>query len=190
MIPKRIISIWVGGEPTPLARACMRSHSFFNYEHIFINDNTDMPDSKYLRACLDSKKWVKAADYLRLFHLYEKGGVYLDSDMDLLRPLDDLMGHDFFVGKEENGFIANSVIGSVAGHPILKACLDEMENLDGSDDKVFEYGMELFSKHCYQNQDKICILTPDYFFPFNHQTMKTHHTDNTRTFHHFTKSWL
>lgn len=146
--------------------------------------------NKYIDEAIAAKKWVKACDYLRLYYLHELGGVYMDADMELLRTLDPLLDNQMFVCREENGFIANSAIGSVAGHPVLKLCLDEMDTLDGGNDKVFEYGMEIFSKHCYQNQDKLNILLSEFFFPYNHQTGIIKHTDNTYAYHHFQKSWL
>ncbi len=191
-IPRRVFSIWLNDNPEipNLVRKCQESLSKTGYEIKFITlENCDRT-SKYVRDALEAKKWVKAADYLRIYYLYKEGGVYLDSDMEVLKSFDPLLENDFFVCKEENGFIANSVIGSVKHHPVLEACLYRMDKLDGSDDKVFEYGMEIFTQEAFASKEPVRILSSDYFFPFNHQTKVTKVTENTVAYHHFLKSWI
>jgi mannosyltransferase OCH1-like enzyme len=129
-----------------------------------------------------------------LLELYKTGGIYLDADMEVLpwKNFDDLLNEKMFCCKEDNGFIANSAIGSIRDHPLLGDCLNTMEqNFKGNDGKVFEAGMEIFTDNVVKAPKKwgIKILTPDYFCPYNHQTGVTNKTKNTRTYHHFMKSW-
>lgn len=190
MVPKRVFSVWLGGNPPELVKKCLKTHEIPGYEHRLITEENCFKDHPYVKEALGAKKWVKAADFLRLWYLNEEGGIYLDADMEVLKPLDDLLDNEMFTCREENGFIANSVIGSIAGHPVLKKSLDEMTaRFKGNDDKVFEAGMEIFSKNASEDTS-VKVLTADFFFPYNHQTGVTKHTENTRCFHHFLKSWV
>lgn len=192
-IPKRIFTIWLNDSSVmpDLISKCIVSQKLEGFEHRLITlDNCYR--NEYIDACIKTKQWAKAADYLRIWYLYNEGGIYLDADMEILKPFDDaLLSYEVFACKEENGFIANSIIGSVPKHPVLSAYLEKASLYDeqtGLDDKVFEYGMELWTQFVYGRND-VKVFPAEYFIPYNHQTGKTNITDNTYTYHHFLKSW-
>jgi mannosyltransferase OCH1-like enzyme len=193
MIPRRIFSIWLSDKPGPgpdLVEQCLQTHRLPGYQWRRINLANCDKSSDYVRDCLERKLWVKAADYLRVLYLYREGGIYLDADMRVLKPFDDLLAYRAFAGREDNGFVANSVIGAQAGHPALLRYLQHVDlHCTADDGKVFEDGMEVWTNIAYSDPS-IAILPPEVFFPYNHQTGKTLQTEATLTFHHFMKSWV
>lgn len=192
MIPKRIISMWIGPEIPELVKECVATHKIDGYEHLWItNDNIEFK-SKYLDECLEAKLYGKASDYLRMCYLDKYGGIYLDADTKILKSFDDLLDVDMFVCEEENYFIANGIIGSVPNHPLIKTYLGTVDrNFIGSGELVFQPGMFLWTDLIKQSHwvNKVKIYPPEYFLPYNHQTGKTNITENTRTMHYYLKSW-
>jgi len=169
---------------------------------------------EYIKIALENKKWVKATDYIRAWVLYKYGGIFLDADQEILpgKNFDDLLHMKLFAAKEENGFIGYSLVGSEPNHPLWEEYFKRVdENFTPLDGKNFESSMEIFThlmfqysrpsgfcsqhraptdpncKICFPN--KVTILSPDYFFPYNHQTGIIAPSENTRTFHHFMKTW-
>lgn len=105
MVPKKIHFCWMSGDPYPAKiQRCMDSwrRVMPGYEIKLWNaDNFDIeaaPD--YVREAIEQRKWAFAADYIRMFALYMEGGIYLDSDVMVLKPFDDLLGHSFFSSLE------------------------------------------------------------------------------------------
>lgn len=212
-IPKRIITIWINDKPIASAvQDRIIRHNIEGFEHKVVTLDNCYKESQYVRDCLsrsDVNGWVKAADYLRMYYLYELGGIYLDIDIAVLKPFDDeILSSHLFAGREENGFISNAVVGVERHHPLVKACMAAMESLDGSDDMVFENGMELWTRKLddygvfreaphengifYKTSDPSLykIYPSEFFFPYNHQTGVTEITGNSYTLHEFDKSWI
>lgn len=192
-VPKIIWSIWLNeDEKIPeLVDKCLKTHKLPGYEHRFITLK-NCYRNKYIQDCIDTKNWVKAADYLRIYYLNKHGGIYLDADIEVLKPFDDLLGNDLVVCKEDNVYLANGIILAKYGHPLFQEYLDKVDKFDWKDEKIFEYWMQIFTELCYQ--DKYAqgrkIVPAEYFLPFNHQTGKTNITENTYTYHHALKSWV
>lgn len=93
-------------------------------------------DSVFLREAIKAKKWAFASDYVRLWVLYNYGGVYLDTDVECYKSMDDLLKNKCFIGKESsihiNGrlteyYLTSHCMGAEAGHPYIKMCLDYYE---------------------------------------------------------------
>ena len=202
MIPKKIWTIWLGGKMTELVRGCIETQKLPGYEHCLITLDNCYRGSQYVNDAIRAERWVKAADWLRMHYLYTEGGIYLDADMEVLpgKNFDDLLDCDLFVPREECGHYGNCGLGSIAGQPDLKVYLDRVEsNFKGDGDLVYDPGIRAFSdvfwlaeRSSERSSDKsrMRILTPDYFFPYNHQTNRTEITANTRVFHHYAKSWV
>jgi len=202
-IPKIIWTIWLSedGSIPDLIKSCTESQKMPGYEHRLITLDNCFKDSKYMQECLNSphktKKWCKASDYLRMHYLLTEGGIYLDADVGILegRNFDDMLEARMFVGMENNNVpgitvLGTAVIGAEPNHPLIKLWKDIAEaNFRGDDDKCYESSMDILNIQGVHYQDTFRLYPPEYFFPYNWQTGIINVTQNTRTFHHFLKSW-
>ena len=104
MIPKRIHYCWLSDEPFPRKiRKCMdtwrKTHP--DYEIVrWSTENFDVESIPYVKEAFEAKKWAFAADYIRMYALYTEGGIYLDSDVVLLKRFDDFLDNSFFSSME------------------------------------------------------------------------------------------
>jgi hypothetical protein len=140
MIPKIIHYTWFSGDPySDLIKQCIASWKKYapDYElRLWDMDAIKDIESDFLREALSVRKWAFAADYVRLYALYHHGGVYFDTDVMLLRPLDDFLNDKAFIGKEtfvhfleHKGFqgLSSHCMGGEIGHPFFKDCLKYFE---------------------------------------------------------------
>jgi hypothetical protein len=130
MIPKVIHYVWVGGEPMgALQRRCINSwrQHLPNYKFRLWDEN-NLPASvmthPYFQAMYGKRKWAFVSDYVRFWALRHEGGIYLDTDTEVLKSFDPLLGHEVFFGRTKDGFVAAGVIGAVPEHSVIKAILD------------------------------------------------------------------
>ena len=94
--------------------------------------NFDFSSVPFVKEAYEARKWAFVADYIRLYALYSEGGIYLDSDVEVLKNFDQYLKHPFFIGTEpyivDNKIyydVEAAIMGAEAGHPFLKECLDE-----------------------------------------------------------------
>ena len=127
MIPKKIHYFWFSNDPFPdNIQRCMDSwkNVLPNYE-VIKWDLTNTPiECEFARNAIKEKKWPLLSDYARLRILYEYGGIYLDTDMLVIKSFDDLLDASAFWGRASNGMVEPVVIGAVKNHPTIKACLE------------------------------------------------------------------
>ena len=195
LIPKIIYTIWLNDdkEIPEKIKKCIGTRELEGYEHRLITlDNCY--HNKYVDECLsrgDVKGWVKASDYLRAYYVYHNGGIYLDADTEVLKPFDPLLDNRMFLCHEDNRFLPNGMFGAEKGHQSLKRFLEIVDTLDGTNDLVFENGMQQWTPIMYKarREGEATIYPPEYFIPYNWQTGKTNITENTYTYHHYDKSW-
>lgn len=203
-ILRKIFTIWLNekNELPEMIQKCIESQKkVLGYEHKLITlDNCDR-SWRYARECIESKytkqKWCKLADFLRFHYLYTEGGIYLDADVEVLagKNFDDMLSCEMFAGVELGNFIGTGMMGAEKGSPFMKEMLRLYdENFLGSGEITFEMSMQLFSnkywKAFYEDRNKYRLYPIDFFTPYNHQTGETKITENTRTYHHFLRSWV
>lgn len=206
-IPKTIHYCWFGGNPLPeLAQKCIASWKKYcpDYEIIEWNEsNFDLNKYVYVREAYDAKKWAFVTDVVRLFALVNYGGIYMDTDVEVLRPLDDLLRYDAFSGFEALDRIPTGIMACEKAHPMFCELLKDYDNLhfikeDGSYD--FTTNVTRITEHCLKYDLKLdnsmqtvngfTLFPFDYFCPKNFDTKITKITKNTYTIHHFDSSWL
>ena len=195
MIPKIIYTIWISENPLPEdLKEWSKTHQVQpGFENRFITLDNCIRGIRYVEEAIAAKKWIKVTDYLRMFYLYKTGGIYLDCDMEILKPLDDLLDNRLFVCRENEKVIANSVIGAEKENILIKKYLELAEdNFRGGGSMIFEPAERLFTDlimGTYGDFGETKIYPEEYFFPYNEKTGETNITPNTHIFHHFKRSW-
>lgn len=142
------------------------------------------------------------ADVVRLYALYHFGGIYMDTDVEVVRPIDQFLQHAAFSGFEDEVNIPTGIMASEKGHPLIKELLDDYDKrpflIDGEPDmttNVITITALLKPKgfvpnNQYQEVAGLALYPYDYFCPRDIHTMEIKATENTYTIHHFAGSWL
>lgn len=216
MIPKKIHYCWFGGNPLPeSAKKYIETWKKYcpDYEIIEWNENNfDVTQNQYCKEAYEAKKWAFVSDYARFWILYKYGGIYLDTDVEIIRPLDDIIAKGPFMGCERDGDKSNIFsiavapelgIGVNSGFSLYKEILDlydklHFKNNDGSLNvkTVVQYTTEILVKYGLKNINQIqkCagiyIYPSEYFCPKDFNTGVLRITENTYTIHHFDATWI
>lgn len=132
MIPKIIHLCWLSGDPYPAKiDRCLKSWEKYlpDYDVMLWDTNRfDLNSSVWVRQAYEKKKYAFAADYIRFFALYNYGGIYLDSDVEVLKKFDDLLDLPYFMGAEKAQTPEAAIIGAEKGCDWVKQCLDYYES--------------------------------------------------------------
>ena len=207
MIPKVIHYCWFGGSPLPEdANKCLESWKKHCPEYKIIEwneSNFDINSNCYIKEAYEAKKYAFVTDYVRLFVMYEYGGIYMDTDVELVKNLDDFLKNHAFSGFESANSIPTGIMASEKHFKLFGDLLKYYENKhflndDGSYDTTTntvtitemckKYGLVLNNK--YQVIDGFALYPNDYFCPFENETGMLKKTDNTVAIHWFAKSWV
>lgn len=209
-IPKKIHYCWFGGNPLPkMAIKCIKSWKKHcpDYEIIEWNEsNFDVNQNEYCKEAYEAKKWAFVTDYARLAILHKHGGVYFDTDVELLRNIDALLENACFMGIEKSIRVIEVAsglgIGAEAGHPLIKEIIDDYENIHFlKEDGTFDLttctvrNTRILRKHGYRDED--CtqtvagakIYASEYFSPMVMEDGVMKKTKNTVSIHHYSLSW-
>lgn len=212
MIPKKIHYCWFGGKPlTELGEKCLKSWEKFcpDYEiKRWDESNFDVNCCDYVREAYQAKKYAFVSDYARFAILYIEGGLYFDTDVELINPIDDIVEQGSFMGCEPCivSEAVNAGLGMAAapGLGIYKIILDGYKKRhfvkqNGELDltTVVQYVTGILKNKGFdekligiQKVDELYIYPPEYFCPINGLTMEKVITNNTRSIHHFDGSWM
>ncbi|MGL5053556.1 MAG: glycosyltransferase family 32 protein [Cetobacterium sp.] len=199
MIEKKIHYIWFGGEKPLKIEKLIKSWSerLPDYEIIEWNEfnidiNKELEENKFFRECYNRKMWAFASDYIRVKIMYEFGGIYLDTDMEILKSLDTFLKDDFFIGKEDEKTISFGIVGAKKNHIFFKKMLQFY------DDEIWKsklYIVTSIASYIFKKYPKELentkIYEADYFYPYSQDEELTeeHITENTYAIHHWGKSW-
>lgn len=207
-IPKIIHYVWLGGnELGELEKKCIESWKKFcpDWEiKRWDETNFDVNENQYCKEALENKKWAFASDYIRVKVLHDEGGVYLDTDVELVKPLDEFLDNKVFVGLEDEENIATCVIGAQKEQFIIAKLLDSYKErkfiINGKPDLITN--VVLFSflvKECenikhfnngFLKLKNITIYPKDFFSPIDFETKKITLTKNTHAIHRFAGTWV
>lgn len=209
-IPKVIHYCWFSEGPKPeKIQNCIDSWRRFlpDFEIKCWNyNNFPRGKSKWVDDAVDSGKFAFAADYIRCYALYSEGGIYLDSDVEVLKDFSPLLKYPYFLGRENEGLWEAAVMGSIKGMKIFEKLLEHynthsFKNKTGYDVTPLPKVMSDLAKDYYKiveinslnqfdiNSSDLQILPFDYFSPKSYKTGKLNITERTFTIHHFTASW-
>lgn len=208
MIPKIIHYCWFGGSIKPkLVKKCIASWEKFcpDYEIIEWNEsNYDVTKNQYMREAYEAKKWGFVSDLARKDIIYQYGGIYFDTDVEIIRPLDGFLTLEGFMGTEKPGVVATGLcLGAVPKHPLIKELCDVYKdkhfiNENGSYNLTtcLEYENPVLAEHGFQPENieqEICgihIFPTDCFCPQAGYATEINITENTYTIHHYMASWV
>ncbi|AZP05385.1 glycosyltransferase family 32 protein [Jeotgalibaca ciconiae] len=208
MIPKIIHYCWFGGNPIgEREQKVMESWKEYcpDYEIMEWNeDNFDVENmGNYVKEAYEEEKWAFVSDVARLYALIQYGGIYMDTDMEVIKPLDQLLKLDAFMGFEVETTISTAIIAAKPKHPTFQLLYDDYEdrhfkNEDGTlDEKTNVIRItEIFEEHGLElNNEKqevmgVTIFPRIYFSPKSYWTQEINDGEETHTIHQYSGSWL
>ena len=207
MIPKIIHYIWFGGNQlNELQKKCIDSWKTHlpDYEIVCWDEtNFDIKSSVYCAEAYEEKKWAFVSDYVRLWALVNHGGIYMDTDVEVIDSLDPFLHDAAFSGFEVKDYVPTGIMGCEKNHPFFKKLLADYDgrhfrNDDGSLNEItnvititsacVDAGLVL--DNTKQTIVGFTLYPSDYFCPKSHETGLITLTSNTRTIHHFNGSWV
>lgn len=206
MIPKIIHYCWFGGRPLP--EDVTRYINTWkvkcpNYTIVQWNENNfDISTNTFVEQAYKNKSWAFVSDYARLKALYDFGGIYLDTDVEVLKSFDILLDNKSFMCAESNYSICTATIGAEKGSEFIKELMllynnksfiyDGKENTKPNSKIVFDFISEVdgykFSNEIFKTSD-YTIYPATYFSPINCYTLKSNITDETYSIHWYKGTW-
>lgn len=207
-IPKVIHYCWFGGREKPdIVRKCIGSWEKIlkDYEITEWNENNfDINSNTFVREAYEAGKFAFVSDYVRVYALYNQGGIYLDTDVEVFQPFDKFLHHESFWGFEQENYIATSTIGAKKENKLISQFLDSYRSKgfleeDGSFHELTNVAIVtkiledtgLKRDGRYQEIESIGVFYPQtYFSPYDYINIRKFITQETVTLHHFYKSWL
>ncbi len=207
MIPKKIHYFWIGGKPMPEKnKACVESWRKFcpDYEIVEWNEsNYVFSVCTYMAQAYEAGLWGFVPDFARLDIIYRKGGIYLDTDVELLRSLDSLLNYKAFLGFENRASVAPGLgFGAEPGNELLKQMRDMYHSLSFYNENgtlnmvpspayttkfLISYGLRLNGER--QSVHGIEIFPAEYFAPLCYADNRLKITENTYSIHWYHASW-
>ena len=214
-IPKIIHYCWLSADPFPQnVEKCIASwqQHLPDYE-LMLWDLNRFPLEKniWVKQAFESKKYAFAADYIRLYAIYHYGGVYFDTDVEVVKNFDDLLHLPYFIGTEGYEMLEAGVFGAEKGMNWVKHCLDYYDNKifvneDGSfntqtlpsimgkqiskNRKLTIFTKEQWNNLDFNNQEKLYVFPRDFFSAKEMGTGQLLVSENTYSIHHFAMSWI
>ncbi len=207
---KTIHYFWFGGaEKGKTIEKCIDSWRkyFPDFEIKEWNEtNFDVRQNKYISQAYDAKKYAFVSDFARFKILYEQGGLYFDTDVEVIKPFYELFELSAFAGFETNEYVAPGLVlwAKEPGNEMLGEILEtyselEFINPDGTQNTVTicKYFTELLQNHGLKNDDgtiqtvgSFSVFPKEYFCPFDDLTGVLSKTDKTCAIHWYAKSWM
>lgn len=211
MIPKIIHYCWFGGKELPKsAQDCIQSWKKFcpDYEiKRWDESNVDLEENIFVQQAYAAKKYAFVSDYFRFKILEENGGIYLDTDVELIKNIDALLSDDMFMGFEKihdrvTGVAPGLIIGAIPHNHIMKYMVEHYNGIPFANDQgekvaqsvvvymtdyLIEKGLKMIDQ--MQVVDGMKIYPSSYFCPKDYETGEIHIVENTYSIHHYDSTW-
>lgn len=198
---KKIIHFcWFGNANMgELAERCMSSWSTYapDFEIKRWDESNFTSNTNAFAQAKRKKQWAFMSDIARLEILYSHGGVYLDVDVELVKPLDSVFAKGNLIIGFESEFIGAGVICAVPGHPLIKSLIDRLEHHSHITNEFVPIPKLITETLLNYSGSDVFIAPPEYFYPFNpfdrnrktKQLMYSDITENTLAIHHYQGGW-
>ncbi len=200
IIPKTIHYCWFGGKDYPeLVKRCINSWGEVLPEYKFVlwnEENFDLSQYKFAEQAYKNKKYAFVSDVARLYALYNYGGIYMDTDVEMLKPLDRFLNHGVFSSYESDNLIPTALLGAKKKHPWIKLLLSWYENNNVDKYDYTTANTRIISKitslhfDVTLNGKEFCLPDDVHIYPANFFCPRNEITDNTYCIHHMDGSWL
>ena len=207
MIPKIIHYCWFGNGPMPeKEQKCIETWKKFFPDYRFIKwdeNNCDFKSCKFAMQAYDAKKYAFVSDYVRAKVLFKYGGLYLDTDVEVIKPFPKILDGKGFVGFERRHFIGTAVLASKVGSEVMQrlvnyyeqhdflmedGSMDNIANVSVLTDILKEYGLELGGER--QTVAEFEVFNREYFYPKKLDEDDFRITDETCAIHKCSNSWM
>lgn len=209
MIPKIIHYCWFGGNPLPNeVKKCISSWKKMCPDYKIVRwdeSNFDIMAHPFSKAAYEAKAWAFVSDYARLKVVYENGGIYLDTDVELLKNLDFLLEHQCYLGIQQSEHLCNTGLGFGATqfNPVVKKMLEKYDTIIFDDENKYNFACPYLNNavisdlgYSYTPNEVIklngtLILPEKYLDPIAPgDGMKYLKCDDTISIHHYSASWM
>lgn len=206
MIPKIIHYCWFGPNDKPeLALKCIDSWKKYCNEYQLIEwneQNFDINSNPYVKEAYESKRYAFVTDYVRLYALYTYGGVYMDTDVEVVKNIDCFLKYEAFSGFESMDRVPTGIMACRQGFPLFGELKDyyigrHFMSQDGKPDLTTNVqtitnilGKKgLVKNNSFQEISGFALFPSEYFSPKDFESGKLTITENTYTIHHYNGSW-
>lgn len=205
---KKIHYCWFGGKKLPRSvKQCIKTWKkrLPDYEIIEWNEkNFDINVCPFVKEAYENKKWAFVSDYARIYALYKEGGIYLDTDVKILKDISDITQNEMFMGYEDSGYVGTAVIGvKEKNNKYIKEIMDYYNKLDHfyvqsihnyTNPIIITKILKKYKAVVEPNGVKkidghVSIYPRDYFFPISYDYSERLYTKNTRMVHLFKGTW-
>jgi len=198
MIPKKLHYCWFGDkEFSPLHKACIQSWKEVlpEYEVFFWNEK-NIPTNDFIDHHLKLGNWAFVSDFVRLYAIYTHGGIYLDTDFEVIKPLDHLLDSSGFIAYESVKRINTGICAGEKGHAFYHDCMDYMQTRHKKN-LTYEIAPVVATTVYQKREYDIQVYPSEYFYPYNpyakenevkilmHSMIKP----ETVAIHHWAKGW-
>lgn len=201
MISKKIHYCWFGMKPIPNSTyKCIESWKKYcpEYEIIEWNEkNFDVYQNRYIRKAYEEGKYAFVSDYARFKILYDNGGIYLDTDVEIIKNLDDLLDKQFMAFEDEKNVNPGLGFAAKKGDELIKEIIDFYDSLEEftTKDTVVDITTKILANYglkqdgTLQNVKNFIIFPEEYFNPLGSSFGKLKITNNTYSIHNFDATW-
>jgi mannosyltransferase OCH1-like enzyme len=194
-IPKIIHYVWVGPQSiTPTGERCIESWRKFlpDYEIRLWNEENAPIGHPYAQHMYREKKWAFVSDYIRFWALHTYGGIYLDTDTEVLKSLDPLLSNQVFFGRTaSDGYVSCGIIGSRSNDPFIARILAEYDRMGAAGESDTSPRTVTRMYEMYDRKDEVQVYDPSVFYPCSAGERCTQEKiGNAFTTHHWDESWV